>query len=120
MRTAEIIVAPMPLSVVKPKNGAAVDSATQRLALSCAAPIDRNHFQIDSNLQKRHDLAAAQRRQLQRRVGPNGGHGAWTGGQLCALPRAQTAERPGMRLPDEAYAARLNEPSDEACAATTT
>ena len=29
MRTAEIIVAPMPLSVVKPKSGAAVDSATQ-------------------------------------------------------------------------------------------
>ena len=30
----------------------------------------------------------------------------------CHEPK--TAERPGMRLPDEACAARLNEPSDQA------
>ena len=40
------------------------------LALSCAAPIEREDDQADSNSQNRDDLQAALRRQLQRRVGP--------------------------------------------------
>src|SRR5437870_3617250 len=41
------------------------------LALSCAAPIDREGTRVVSSLQNRPGLRGAQRRQLQRLVGPH-------------------------------------------------
>src|SRR5262245_32809460 len=43
------------------------------LRFSCAAPLDRNHGRAESAFQKRPDLGAAQRRQLQAPVGPRHG-----------------------------------------------
>jgi hypothetical protein len=40
------------------------------LALSCAAPIDRDDSRAESYFKNARDLGAAKRRQLQRRVGP--------------------------------------------------
>jgi hypothetical protein len=45
---------------VRPPNG---------LALSCAAPLDREDGRADSSYHNGDDLRAAQRRQIQRRVG---------------------------------------------------
>ena len=42
----------------------------QRLPLSCATPIDRDGSIPVPSVQKRRDLEAAQRRQLERLVGP--------------------------------------------------
>jgi len=49
------------MSLMAPPNG---------LPLSCAAPIDQESNQAKTSFQNGDDLGAAQRRQLQRLVGP--------------------------------------------------
>ena len=86
------------------------------MPLSCAAPIDRDHL---------HSILTFKKGTISRPhsgVSYSGGLGrtaAMTLGLVASFAHCrepETAERPGMRLPDEACAARLNEPSDEACA----
>jgi len=68
------------------------------LPLSCAAPIDRNHLQIDSNLQKSPDLGAAQRRQLQRRVRRPGRHRSGCHPHVSTTPARSHASTTGLDL----------------------
>jgi len=58
-------------ALCKAKQGS-VDAPPNALAFSGGAPIDRQCYRADSKFQNRTDLAGAQRRPLQRLVGPPG------------------------------------------------
>jgi hypothetical protein len=50
--------------------GVRCDEPPNGLRVSCAAPIERESYRVDSNPQKSYDLGAALRRQLHALVGP--------------------------------------------------